>query len=459
MRAPDTTTDRPPPGTDRDGPPPGTVDPTGLLSRRGLLRLGAVGAAGAVLGTAACGATTPGPEAMTSRGPITVWYSNNAQEVVWGEAVVASWNAAHPDQHVTAQEIPSAQSSEEVVGAAITAGTAPGVVLNMSPASVPQYVRQGGLVALSDFPDGDAYILARTGARAAQSRGTDGKYYQLPWKSNPVALFYNRSLLAKAGIDAKAPPLATYDQFLTASRRIVSSGVAQYAIWPPPTSEWYSSLTDFYPMYAAATGGTQLIRDRHTTYDSAAGRALAAFWRTAYAEKLASVEVTTLDTFAVGQAAMALVGPWAVASYKGKVDWGAVRVPTPHGTAADKVWTYSDAKNIAVFAACPHRATAWDFAKYATSPASDSALLQATGQFPLRTDVARTYAGYVAKNPSYGLFAEQADRTTDVPSVVNGIQVWQTFRDDWSRAVLFGRGSVDAALAQSARQIDGLVTA
>ncbi len=444
MRAPDTSRNRQP-------------------SRRGVLRLGALGAAGAVgavgavLGTAACGATTPGPGAMTSRGPITVWYSNNAQEVVWGKAVVSGWNAAHPDERVTAQEIPSAHSSEEVVGAAITAGTAPGVVLNMSPASVPQYVRQGGLVALSDFPDGDAYILARTGTRAQQSRGADGKFYQLPWKSNPVALFYNRVLLAKAGIDARTPPLATYADFLSTARRITSRGVAQYAIWPPPTSTWYSALTDFYPMYAAATGGVQLIRNGRATFADDAGRGLAELWRTTYREQLASVEVTTLDTFAVGQAAMALVGPWAVATYKGKVDWGAAPVPTPTGTPPGKVFTYSDAKNIAVFSACPHRATAWAFAKYATSPASDSALLEATGQFPLRADVARTYAPYVHRNPSYALFADQADRTTDVPSVDNGIQVWQTFRDAWSRSVLFGRGSVGDSLAASARQIDDLV--
>ena len=41
----------------------------------------------------------------------------------------------------------------------------------------------------------------RTGAAAKQYQLPDGKYYQLPWKSNPVMIFYNKDLLKKAGVD------------------------------------------------------------------------------------------------------------------------------------------------------------------------------------------------------------------------------------------------------------------
>ena len=61
------------------------------------------------------------------------------------------WNAEHPDQKVTAQEIPAGKTSEEVIGAAITAGNAPCLVFNTSPAAVPQFQKQGGLVALDNF--------------------------------------------------------------------------------------------------------------------------------------------------------------------------------------------------------------------------------------------------------------------------------------------------------------------
>ena len=57
-----------------------------------------------------------------------------------------AWNADHADEKVTAQEIPAGKSSEEVIGAAITAGNAPCLIFNTSPAAVPQFQKQGGLV-------------------------------------------------------------------------------------------------------------------------------------------------------------------------------------------------------------------------------------------------------------------------------------------------------------------------
>ena len=77
------------------------------------------------------------------RGEITIWYSNNEQEVAWGKQMVEAWNAEHPDEQVKAQEIPAGASSEEVIGAAITAGNAPCLIYNTAPVAVPP-VREAG---------------------------------------------------------------------------------------------------------------------------------------------------------------------------------------------------------------------------------------------------------------------------------------------------------------------------
>ena len=100
------------------------------------------------LACTACGGGggASGSGAAKARGPISIWYSNNAQEVAWGKQVVAAWNAGHPTEKVTAQEIPTGKSSEEVIGAAITAGSEPCLIYNTSPAAVPTFQQQGGLV-------------------------------------------------------------------------------------------------------------------------------------------------------------------------------------------------------------------------------------------------------------------------------------------------------------------------
>ncbi len=411
----------------------------------------------ATIALTACGSGSTGAAAgSATNGPITIWYSNNAQEVSWGKQAVAAWNKAHADQTITAQEVPAGKSSEEVIGAAITAGTEPCLIYNTSPASVPQFQKQGGLVDLTGFADGASYIEARTGDLAQQYKSSDGHYYQLPWKSNPVMIFYNKKIFAKAGISTTAPPLGTYAQFLATAKKVVSSGAAKYAIFPSPSSQFYQSWFDFYPLYAAETGGKQLVVDKKSSFNDANGQAVAAFWQQLYSQKLAGTEAYNGDAFADGVASMAVVGPWAIANYKGKVDWGVVPVPTSVGMTADKIHTFSDAKNVAMYASCKNRGTAWEFMKFSTSQDQDSQLLTLTGQMPLRKDVSTVFAGYLTANPDYKLFADQAARTVEVPNVANSVQIWQTFRDAWSGSVIFGKSDPKAALTAAATQIDSL---
>ncbi|WP_295839296.1 extracellular solute-binding protein [uncultured Microbacterium sp.] len=418
--------------------------------------LATAAAATGILALSACSGGGGGGGGMDARGPITIWYSNNDAEIAWGEQMVEAWNAANPDQQVTAQEIPAGSSSEEVIGAAITAGNAPCLIFNTSPAAVPGFERQGGLVNLSDFPDGEQYITDRSGDLAEQYRSDDGGFYQLPWKSNPVMIFYNKDLFAQAGLDAENPRLSTYDEFLQTAQTLKSAGVSPYAINPAPTSEFFQSWFDFYPLYAAQTGGAQLVEDGQATFDDENGEAVADFWRTIYSEQLAGNEQYQGDAFADGQAAMAIVGPWAISVYKDKVNWGSVPVPTEQGVAADDTWTFSDAKNVGLFTACENKATAWDVLKFATSEEQDGTWLQETGQMPLRQNLTDTYADYFQANPAYQQFGDQAARTVEVPNVQNSVEIWQAFRDGYSKAVIFGEGDVSTFLSDAKTQIDQL---
>jgi multiple sugar transport system substrate-binding protein len=415
---------------------------------------GGVSSASSLAGTRGANGTSG---STTAQGPINIWYSNNAQEVAWGEQMVASWNAANPRQKVTGQQIPSAQSSEEVIGAAITAGSEPCLIYNTSPASVPTFEQQGGLVPLNGFPGAASYIEGRTGTSANVYKSPDGLFYQMPWKSNPVMIFYNKKEFAKAGISTTKPPLGSYSQFLATAKKLVSSGVAKYAIYPSPSSEFYQSWYDFYPLYAAESGGQELVVNKKATFDDAAGKAVAAFWAQLYAQNLAGKETVNGDTFADGTSAMAIVGPWAVVTYQGKVDWGVVPVPTTKGSYGDQVPTFSDAKNIAMYASCKNRLTAWNFLKFSTSPTEDGKLLDMTGQMPMRQGIQQVYASYFKANPAYKEFAAEAAHVIEVPNVNNSIQVWQVFRDAWSKSVIFGKQSPSAALAGAAAQIDKLV--
>ncbi len=406
--------------------------------------------------TAGCGGDSGGGDAVESTGPIKVWLSNNPEEIAWGEQMVKEWNADHPDEEITAQEIPAGKTSEEVIGAAITAGNAPCLVFNTSPAAVPQFQKQGGLVALDSFDGATDYIEERSGESAEQYKSPDGSYYQIPWKQNPVMIFYNKEIFKQAGLDPENPELATYDEFLATSKKIVDSGAADAAIWPSPASEFFQSWFDFYPLYAAQSGGTQLVEDEQATFNDENGKAVADLWSQMYADGLSPQEVFNGDSFAEGKAAMAIVGPWAIAVYGEDIDWGVAPVPTQDGTDPSETYTFSDAKNVSVYSACENQKTAWDVLEFATSEEQDGKLLEMTGQMPIRADLEATYPDYFKEHPEYTEFADQASRTVEVPNVPNSVEIWQEFRDEYSSAVIFGKTSVDDALATAADKIDDL---
>jgi multiple sugar transport system substrate-binding protein len=421
---------------------------------------GAIAAPLAAATLAACGndGDGAGGDAVEARGPISIWLSNNEQEVAWGQAVVEAWNAEHPDEQVEAQEIPAGQSSEEAITAAITAGTTPDLVFNISTAAAPGWAMQGGLVDLTVFEDGASYIEERSGAEVAQGYADDeGKYYLLPWKSNPVMIMFNKDLFEKAGLDPEDPGMTSHESFLEGCRTIVESGSAPAAIWPAPTNEFFQPWFDFYPLYIAQTDGTQLVEDGASTFASEDGVAVAELWASIYAEGLAPKEASTDDAMATGKTAMQSAGPWAISSYKDAFPVGFMPVPTADGSDPATVKTFADSKNVSMFTTSQNQATAWDFLKFATSQEQDGALLEATGQMPLRTGLLDAYPDYFAQNPDYEVFASQAERVVDVPNVPNSIEVWQTFRDQYSAAVIFGKEPVEGALQTAAEKIDQLV--
>lgn len=426
---------------------------------------GVVALAALALPLAACGTTAeagaPDGGELTS-GPITIWYSTNEQEIAWAEDVVEAWNADHPDEQVTAAAIPSGKSSEDAIGAAITAGNTPCLVYNTAPAAVPAFQKQGGLVNISTtFDDGESFITERSGDAADGFRSPDGDLYQVPWKANPFMLYYNKDVFAAAGLDPENPELATYDDVLTAAAAIKESGAADFVLYPPASGDYTNSLFDFYPFFLANSGGTQLVSDGAAAFTSDEGLETLEFWKTLYAEGYSSAEAYSGDAwagpFADGVSAMGIAGPWGAGAFDGKIDYGIVPLPTADGTAAEETYTFGDSKNVGLYTSCENKQTAWDFVKFSMDADNDLALLETTGQFPIRGDIDTIAADYLASNPVLATFAASVPLTVDVPNVADATEMWQTFRDAWGQAVQAGEGDLEETFSTAADKIDALI--
>ena len=77
---------------------------------------------------------------------------------------------------------------------------------------------------------------------------------------------------------------------------------------------------------------------------------------------------------------------------------------------------------------------------------------------PMRTDLATAYPDYFQAHPAYAMFADAASRTVEVPNVPNSVQMWQTFRDAYSKSVISGTVPVEEAFPAASDAIKKLVS-
>ena len=60
------------------------------------------------------------------------------------------------------------------------------------------------------------------------------------------------------------------------------------------------------------------------------------------------------------------------------------------------------------------------------------------------------YPDYFADPRGSQTFADQAERTVEVPNVPNSVEIWQEIRDNYSSAVIFGKSWVEDSLSEAA---------
>lgn len=67
--------------------------------------------------------------AIGAKAPVTLsfWPSSNPQEIEFAKIIVKAWNDAHPEIQVKMEPLPASRSTEEVLLAAIAAGTTPDI--------------------------------------------------------------------------------------------------------------------------------------------------------------------------------------------------------------------------------------------------------------------------------------------------------------------------------------------
>jgi len=397
----------------------------------------------------------------SAKRPLLLWTSQNPQERMWAKGLVNAWNRANPGDSVVVQPIPAGQSSEEVLMAAIVAGTTPDICANIWPGIVNDLARAGGVLRLDTLAGFDSLMQSRTPATLrGDFRSPDSAYYQIPWKSNPIMMLYNVRLFRKAGIDS---PPRTYSEYLAAAKKITTdlNGDGAYDRWigyRDIQPIWYQRFFDYYTFYIAASGGKTLFVGDSLAIDTTASNEVFSFFHQLYRANYFPKSKFQGNPFVSQITATDFTGPWNIAWLKAnapsELEFAYAPVPVPDDYEGP-VHTYGDYKNIAIFSNTERPATAWRFARYLVSKQADLLLLEKTAQMPIREGLLSdsAFAAFFKSNPGMIPFAAQVPDTRGVEAVSSLPEVLDAVARQFEAASVYGVRSPAEATRRAIKRI------
>ncbi|NJM92161.1 MAG: extracellular solute-binding protein [Rhodospirillaceae bacterium] len=119
------------------------------------------------------------------------------------DALVAAWNEKNPDRKIHLTYIPHTEMVPKIAQA-IASGEVPDL-MGMDLIYGPQFEAAGQLVDITDLIGNDPSLKTASPGHMAVST-FDGRLYGVPLYADVSALFYNKDLFRKAGLDPERPP-------------------------------------------------------------------------------------------------------------------------------------------------------------------------------------------------------------------------------------------------------------
>ncbi|MFQ5865108.1 MAG: extracellular solute-binding protein [bacterium] len=392
------------------------------------------------------------------------WSANNQDEIDLAKEVVGEWNRSHPEAPVRHQPVPEGQSSEEVILAAVVGKSPPDVYSNMWPGDVQLYVNAKALVPLSQFADFDSVMSSRVKEEILEeARSQDGQVYQIPWKTNPIMMIYNKKMLAENGFPN---PPRTYSEFEEQAKVITADldgdgYTDRYMALMDIRVTWYQRFFDYYSFYIAASGGQTLLKNGKVYFDNPISVTVFDFIQGMYKKGYFPLEKYQgrVDPFLSERVAIRFTGPWEIKhaeKFKPKgFEYDFAPVPVPD-TLTGPVYTYGDFKNIVMFKTNKNPETVWSFVKFMISRENDTRLLKMTNQLPVRKNILSDplFRAYFEKNPKMMTFAKQAEhvRGTDLSKDLK--EIFNAISQEYEACVVYGAKPPEEAVADAAKRAE-----
>ncbi len=392
---------------------------------------------------------------------LTYWPAANQQEIDLATKIVEKWNNIHPEFPVIMEPIPSGQSSEEVLLAAIAGKTTPDICSNIWPGVMEQYVEAGAVVNLDTMPGFDSLLTARIPETVVEGySSSDGKYYQFPWKSNPVLFIYNKRYFDVLGVDSLPQ---SYSEFYKIAQKIkempMDDGLPlKWMHYRNVLPLWWQRLFDFYPFYITASGGKTLLKDGEVDFDNEIAVKVFEFFAKGYEKGYVSKSLLQMEDLFIKEKVLAdIVGPWRVShlsKFAPDLDYTYGPLPRPDGSSGPGL-SYADPKSIVIFNTTPYPKMAWEFVKFLVSEESDRMLLDMTAQLPIRNGLLEkeVFKEFFEANPELKVFANQVSYAVGVDRTIYLQEIFDIISQEFDAACVHRVKTPSEGIRDAAKRV------
>ncbi|WP_320128973.1 ABC transporter substrate-binding protein [uncultured Sphaerochaeta sp.] len=276
-------------------------------------------------------------EEPKKEGPIelTFWSLFTGGDGEYFDAMIQEFNASQ-DKIVMKNDMVKFDNYYTKLTTALAAKTAPDVVV-IHQGNLLNYVPSGSLLALDGLVD--STTLADFQKAPLDGCRFDGKLYALPLDVHPIVMYYNKDLLAKAGI-TEIPQSA---QDLINAGLAVKKATGKWGFAIDNTTGTYKAytLTRLFMSMVAQQGGSLLTADdKAPNFDNAYGlKALKWLQELVNTYKINPTELDydgAMNTFKLGDAAFYFNGVWATGTLEQQkgLNFGAAPLPAIMGGQA-----------------------------------------------------------------------------------------------------------------------------
>ena len=359
------------------------------------------------------------------------------------QPIVAEFEKQNPGVRVEIEQLTWATGLEKIQ-AALASGTQPDVC-ELGSTWVPRFSYEGVLEDITPV-----YEAERDSFLMWESAIWKGRVYGLPWVQGSRALFVNRELFRRAGLNPDAPP-QTWDELLEASRKIGELGSGVYG-FGQNIGEKYVLYKKFMA-FAWGNGGDVFDEHGNITVNSPAMLEALEFYLKLAPYSLQEKQEVLDQYFKTGRLGMQISGAWNLKNYRLEapdLDYSVALVPKPAPDRGEHM-SFAGAEMLVVFKGSSRRDAAVKFARFLQAyPQARTLSLAAGSVFP--ASKAALHDSTFTADPRVRVFVEQS-LTSRTPPAHPG---WIEMEEVINRAVeesMYGRRAPRWCLDDAAKEI------